>query len=360
MQTLECVGITTPAYPLHLSTDPTLRDLHDVLPAAGQTLFVADRAVLANHPDLYALIRSHGPVVPVTATETSKSIEGLNDLLRQLLETAPSTGDHVVIIGGGNILNRGGLAASLSMRGMPMVYVPTTLTGQIDVCIGSKVAVNLGDAKNWVGLYADPVACYINPHFLPSLSDRELLSQAVEGIKLALATDRDLFEPALRTAARLVDRDMTDVMWFVQTMLAAKVAVIAVDLTEEHYGRSMLYGHTLGHVIEMASPGRLTHGEAVALGMLAAARIAHATGVAQEDLLAPHRAVLETLHLPARIPPPVNPAALVTGLRNDKKKRAGTARFALLHRAGQIAPFDGSYSTPVPEDLITTAIEETS
>ncbi len=359
MNTLYCKGYIKPSYLVHISDDKAFSDLLSLLPDTQKRLVVIDEKILRLFPELLSSLEDERTyVLPITATEDNKSLSGLEDLLAKIFAIKPSRDDILIAIGGGLVMNLGGLTASLIMRGIRFYYVPTTLTGQIDASMGSKQAVNFMGAKNWIGMFNDPEFCYINPTFLNTTSRREFNSQAIEGVKLCLATDKSLFLDIYKDLTDPSQATPQKQISFITKMIEAKIAVVEKDLTEENYGMSMLYGHTIGHAIEMLDHKQINHGEGVGLGMLAAARISYMMGLATEDLITIHKEVLNRLGLPDKIPRHISPSSIVQKLAHNKKNYRGKTHFVLLRGVGEMAKSENNYFTVVPDEIITAAIEK--
>lgn len=359
MNALYCKGYIKPSYPVYLSVDDSFSDLPRLLPRTKKRFIIIDEKLLELFPELTANLKDgEAHIFPIAATEHNKSLNGLCDLFEKIFALKPNRDDILVAVGGGLVMNLGGLAASLIMRGIRFYYVPTTLTGQIDASMGSKQAVNFRGAKNWLGMFNDPEFCYVNPSFLKTTSLREFNSQAIEGVKLCLATDKSLFNEVLSSLDGLHNAPNAILTSFVQKMIEAKIAVVEKDLTEENYGMSMLYGHTVGHAIEMLDHDNINHGEGVGLGMLVAARISHMLGIADESLVDAHKQVLLRLGLPDRIPGHITTTSIIEKLGHNKKNYGGEIRFVLLKDIGQMADNHGNYFSMVPGEVVIDAIEK--
>jgi len=359
MNTLYCKGYIKPSYPVYLSTDGDMSDISNLLPRTKKRFVVIDEKLLSLFPRLTTHLKGDETYIfPVTATERNKSLNGLCDLFDEIFALKPSRDDILIAVGGGLVMNLGGLAASLIMRGIRFYYVPTTLTGQIDASMGSKQAVNFRGAKNWLGMFNDPEFCYINPSFLKTTPLREFNSQAIEGVKLCLATDKHLFNEVFKSLDGLYDAPAPELTSFIEKMIKAKIAVVGKDLTEDHYGMSMLYGHTVGHAIEMLDHDNINHGEGVGLGMLVAARISHMLGIADESLVTTHEEVLKRLGLPSKIPSHIAPTDIIEKLGHNKKNYGGEVRFVLLKDIGQMANNNEDYFNVVPSGVISAAIKK--
>jgi 3-dehydroquinate synthase len=320
MKTLYCKGIIKSNYPIYISDKENFEDLVPLLPMTGKKFIVVDQAVISLFPDFMKIFELEDSYIfPINASEDVKTFDKLRELASEIHELKPSRDDSIIAIGGGLVLNLGGMTASLIMRGMPFYYVPTTLTAQIDASLGSKQAVNFKGAKNWMGMYNDPEFCYVNPHFLSTSTKKEINSQAIEGFKLCLATNKELYLQFANNLQHFNSLTYEELHHFVEKMIEAKLPVVEKDLLEENYGMSMLYGHTVGHAIEMLDHTNITHGEAVGLGMLVAAKISNLLGLADDKLITTHNDLLISLDLPNKIPSYISPTSIIELLDYNKK-----------------------------------------
>ncbi len=283
--------------------------------------------------------------------EEAKSLQTMAALQRQLAMQEAHRDDVVVALGGGAVGDLAGFVAATYMRGVPLVQVPTTLTAQVDASIGGKTAVNLPEGKNLVGAFHQPVAVLADVSTLRTLSDRDFRSGLAEVAKYALTLDLDLLEGLERDPAPVRSREEAALESLVARCVRAKAAVVGED--ERDTGRRLIlnYGHTLGHALERLEgySGR-THGEAIAVGMLFAARLAEARG-APAGLAARHARLLASLGLEtAGAMPPAD--ALLHAMQMDKKFQGGM-RFVLLEDVGRPVVVNS-----VPEDLLRKTLEE--
>ncbi|HEX9994112.1 MAG TPA: 3-dehydroquinate synthase family protein [Acidimicrobiales bacterium] len=241
--------------------------------------------------------------------EDAKCLETVEDLCRRFARWGLSRGDVVVAVGGGVVTDTAGLAAALYHRGVPVVHVPTTLLGQVDAAIGGKCGVNLPEGKNLVGAFWQPAAVLCDVEVLSTLPPREYRSGLGELAKYHFLTGEDLRDLPLdeRVAAAV----------------RVKAAVVAEDEREGGRRAVLNYGHTLAHALETAGRYDLRHGEAVAVGLAFAARLAHRLGRVGDDRVDDHDRVLAAYDLPTRLPPGTDPGELVTLMRRDKKAIGG-------------------------------------
>jgi 3-dehydroquinate synthase len=253
-------------------------------------------------------------------------------------------GSLIVALGGGVVGDMAGFAAATWLRGIAVVQVPTTLLAMVDAAIGGKTGVNHAGGKNLIGAFHQPRLVLIDPTTLATLPEREFRAGMAEVIKYGVIGDADLFaqlEAAAQgdPAGALASIEAVGPS-LLQTLLersaAAKARVVAAD---EHEGglRAILnYGHTLGHAVEtLCGYGTWLHGEAVALGMLAAGEIAVAMGLWSQADQDRQRALVAAAGLPLRWPD-LNPEAVLLCLQGDKKVREGRVRFVLPTAVGAV------------------------
>jgi 3-dehydroquinate synthase len=287
--------------------------------------------------------------------EENKSLDNFARAIRWLAEFAPDPSIQPVLValGGGVVGDLGGFAAACFRRGIPYVQVPTTLLAAVDSSVGGKTAVNLPEGKNLVGAFYQPGLVYMDLAALKTLAAREIGSGVAEIIKYGAILDPDLFQFLEHSIDDLVDLDPGALMRVVPTCVQLKADVVRQDERDNAHVRVCLnFGHTLGHAIEKAADGRLNHGECVAIGMIAAARISVWTGVCQVEVLDRLRALVKRAGLPTRAED-VALADVLTYMRHDKKFTQGENRFVLLTDIGQWAEREA-----VPMDVVRDAAEE--
>jgi 3-dehydroquinate synthase len=282
--------------------------------------------------------------------EEAKSLPTMAAVHRQLATQEAHRDDVVVALGGGAVGDLAGFVAATYMRGVPFVQVPTTLTAQVDAAIGGKTAVNLPEGKNLVGAFHQPIAVLADVTTLRTLPDRDFRSGLAEVAKYGLTLDLGLLERLERDPGPVLAREPTVLEEVVARCVRAKAGVVALDERDAGARLVLNYGHTLGHALERldAFAGR-THGEAISVGMMFAARLSAALGHA--DLVARHARLLTSLGLETGGPLP--PAGeVLDAMRMDKKYRGGI-RLVLLEDVGRPVVADA-----VPEDVVRSILEE--
>jgi 3-dehydroquinate synthase len=348
---------------VHLSgrTDDRSYDIHcgsgllasvgSLVAAAGgrRAVVVADSAVTDTHAARVAasLAAAGSTVYPVTVPsgEGSKSLDSLGRLWDAMAGIAVDRRTHVVAVGGGVIGDLAGFAAATFARGLALWHVPTTLVAQVDSAIGGKTGINLAGGKNLVGAFWQPRGVVSDVDTLSTLPDREYLSGLAEVVKYGVILDEAFFSWLEDHAADLVDREAAAVAHAVERSAAIKAGVVERDEREVTGLRAALnYGHTFGHAFETAlGYGTLLHGEAVAIGMAKAARLAAAIGRIPQEIVDRQDRLLDRLRLPRSMTglAPLDPASLIEIMGRDKKSEGGRLRFVLPSRLGEVDLVDG-------------------
>ncbi len=321
------------------------------------------RAVLLTHPRLWRRFgervgqRLRGARVeplPVTVAEgeRSKTLARAARVIDRMAEAGVDRDDAVLALGGGVIGDLAGFIAGTYMRGIPLFHIPTTLLAQVDSAVGGKAAVNHPRAKNLIGVFHLPHAVLADVETLQGLPPRELRSGLAEVIKYGMSVDADILAFAEDHLEALLAKDREALVESVRRCVAAKARVVTQDLYENDLRKLLNYGHSVGHALERRSP-ELTHGEAVASGMMVEAWIAHRLGLVGEKVVRRQEVLLQRAGLPVRIPPAAPPPeALLETMRLDKKVRRGEIRLTLLKDAGV-----GVVDQAVPETLLIEALQ---
>jgi 3-dehydroquinate synthase len=281
----------------------------------------------------------------VPAGETAKSVAGAARLWDALAAAAVDRDTHVVAVGGGVVGDLAGFVAATFARGLAVWQVPTTLVAQVDSAIGGKTGINLDGGKNLVGAFWQPRGVFADIDTLATLPDREFVSGFAEVVKYGVIFAADFFAWLEAESARLLARDPAAVAHAVERSAALKAGVVERDEREITGLRAALnYGHTFAHAFETASGyGRLLHGEAVAIGMARAARLAALLGRIPSDIVARQDRLLAAFGLPTTTTAAGDPAAddLLAIMARDKKATGGRLRFVLPDRIGHVELVDG-------------------
>jgi 3-dehydroquinate synthase len=279
------------------------------------------------------------------------------------LESNEFTRDSTLIaVGGGIVGDVGGFAAATFLRGMNLVHIPTTVTAQVDSAIGGKVAVNHNKTINAIGTYFHPRAVLIDIEFLKKLPEREFKSGMGEVIKSALIKDKEFCKFLLNHSESILQRNPERIQEVVQRTVQIKLDHVQEDVREKGVRLNLNYGHTIGQSIEMATATGneiYRHGEAVCLGMAAAAHLADLYYDDGLDRAGLHRQLLEAFHLPFSIDMsqiavdlPTLEGMIYENLKKDKKRIAAGLRFVLVSELGSAKTVTG-----IEDKMIRAAIK---
>lgn len=284
--------------------------------------------------------------------EIAKTWGWAGRLIGSFLDIGLDRNGVVVALGGGTIGDLAGFAASVYLRGIRVVQVPTTLLGQVDSSIGGKTAVNHSKGKNLIGAFHQPSLVLCDTTVLRTLPQREIRSGFGEVVKYGVINDSSFFSLVEAKGKRLLSVDATELRTIVTKCASIKALYVEQDERDDSGVRAGLnYGHTVGHAIETTTHGETNHGEAVAVGMMVASRLATELGLLKESEFERQKTLLNELGLQTQ-PPRVEPSRLIKVMRRDKKAKAGEIRFVLPTGIGK-PPVIRS----VPEANIKRALE---
>lgn len=285
------------------------------------------------------------------AGEGTKCLHELGRTLDFFAAQRLDRGSLVVAVGGGVIGDLVGFAAASYLRGIPFVQIPTSLLAMVDSSVGGKTGINLSAGKNLVGAFHQPHSVYIDTELLVTLPAREFAAGMAEVIKYGLLGDAELLSRLEEAPLTLTSPDLAAV---VRRCCATKARIVEADERETaaEGGRALLnLGHTFGHAIEQVSGyGTYLHGEAVAVGLCAAARLSLKLGYIDDAALARVEAVVAAHELPIRLRDPLAVAALTAAMARDKKVRAGGLRFVVLRALGASAT-EGGIAPALAEEV---------
>jgi len=289
----------------------------------------------------------------VPAGERYKSLETANRLYGDLIKRKADRKSVIIALGGGVIGDLAGFVAGTYQRGIRFLQVPTTLLAQVDSSVGGKVGVNHPQGKNMIGVFLQPQVVLIDPGTLATLPIRELRSGLAEVVKHGAIRDESFFEYLEGHVDNILRLEPEAIKHIVRRSCQIKGQVVEEDEEEGGLRAILNFGHTAAHAIETyTSYDRYTHGEAVSIGMVVAARIAHSLGMLRAEPLHRLTRLLERFNLPTHLPK-ADPAVLMGLMDTDKKTVAGQLRFVLLRDLGVV-----EIVTDVPRDILRRALKE--
>ena len=268
--------------------------------------------------------------------EASKHLGTIGTLASELAERGFDRGDAVLALGGGVVGDMAGFLASIYLRGIPFVQVPTSLLAQVDSSVGGKTGVDLDQGKNLVGTFYQPRAVFIDTDVLRTLPEAEFRGGMGEVIKYGASIDSDFFAFLERERSAIERLDPAAIVPMIRRCCELKANVVERDEREGGLRRILNFGHTIGHAVEAASGYHLIHGLAVAIGMRAVAELALRGGVAGPEVVAAITRMLEAYKLPTVIPADLDRARIRRYLQADKKSIGGRVFFVLPEAIGRV------------------------
>jgi 3-dehydroquinate synthase len=321
----------------------------------AQVFVISDRRVARLHgPAVMDSLAAAGytPVLLTTPPgERAKTWAVVQRLARELLARGAHRRSPVIALGGGVVGDLAGFLASIFMRGLPFVQVPTTLLAMVDAAIGGKTAIDLPEGKNLLGTFHQPRLVVIDPEFLRTLPGAERFNGLAEVLKTGFIRDRDLLQRLDAVKANLF-RDEAELTETICRAAAIKAQVVAQDEREGGLRRILNFGHTLGHGLEQASHFRLPHGRAVAWGMVAALTLSERLAGLDPEEAEWGRRLICGFGL-CRPLPELDPEAVIAALRLDKKRQETGVPFVLLPRLGEAV-----VKEEVPLGLVAEVLQE--
>ncbi len=289
-------------------------------------------------------------IIEIPRGEEYKTIMTCNLIWEELFTNGADRFSLMVNLGGGVIGDMGGFAAGTYMRGIDFVQIPTTLLSMVDASVGGKVAVDFRLAKNIIGLFKTPVANFIDPKWLHTLPQEEILSGWAEMIKHAMIADA----PAFEQMSQFNTFEEVDFDYWIIHSVAIKYKIVQSDPTEQHLRKGLNFGHTIGHAVETYFLEKKTpkkHGECVAIGMVCEAFISNKrVGLSQQDLDAILTLIKKWFH-PILLPQN-DFEDILERMSKDKKSHAGQVKFTLLPKLGSYV-----YDKTPSKELILESME---
>lgn len=287
------------------------------------------------------------------AGERSKTRATKEQLEDELLAAGFGRDTLIVALGGGVVTDLAGFIAATFCRGVPLILIPTTLLAMSDAAIGGKTAVNTSLGKNLIGVNYQPKELIIDPFFLLTLPREELQNGAVEMIKHGLIADRGHFEWLVQHAHEILSADISSILEALQVSCAIKEAITSKDLKEGGLRRICNFGHTVGHAIEQVMGYQISHGKAVAMGMVVEGWMSCQLSMLED--VAPIVAALQAFDIDWRVPTHLACSDLWQAICQDKKAKLGVPRVTLLRSIGEADPCEGDYCKTITQELFDEA-----
>ncbi|NMC27488.1 MAG: 3-dehydroquinate synthase [Syntrophomonadaceae bacterium] len=287
--------------------------------------------------------------------EDCKNLATCTLIYEQMVTDGLDRGSTVFALGGGIVGDVAGFVAATYMRGIPYIQIPTTLLAQVDSSVGGKTGVNLPLGKNLVGAFHQPSLVFVEVDFLDTLPQREYLTGLAEVIKYGIIWDRQFFIYLEENLARIKAQDKDCLQYIISRCCEIKAQVVAQDETEKGVRAMLNLGHTFGHALEaLTLYERYTHGEAVAIGTICAARLSQSLGLLSASEVSRIEQLIEAVGLPTRFEN-LDPQAIIAQMYRDKKQVGGRLQLVLPATVGQCRIVD-----QVPESQIASLLGQCS
>lgn len=318
----------TAEYPVYVGRG-LLDSVGTIVKPRGRVFVITSTALRERFGERVAASFGGAEILTIEEGEAHKNLATANEVVTQLLERGAKRDSLAVVVGGGMVGDTAGFAASIFLRGIDLVHVPTTLLAQVDSSLGGKLAVNHEKGKNLIGSFYPPRAVISDTAALDSLPKRELLSGVFEALKGGVIADASLFEllDAKRAEVLAMDPGVIDAV--VARAIGVKGDIVSADEREADLRRLLNYGHTIGHGVEAALRYELlTHGEAVAWGMIAANAIAMRRGTLENVTRWRIDTAIRAWQ-PTPLPPTLSREDILSATEHDKKN-TGNARIMVL------------------------------
>lgn len=325
---------------------------------ADRVAVITDSEVGARYGTRVSSALGGAEVLTIPAGEQHKTRDTWARLTDNLLARGFGRDTTIVALGGGVVGDLAGFVAATYMRGIPFVQVPTTLLAMVDASVGGKTGVDTPAGKNLVGAFHQPAAVVIDPLVLETLPVEHLRGGFAEIVKHGVVADATYFERASSFVERWPlqsSQALADLTGIIQRSVEIKADIVARDERESGLRRVLNFGHTIGHAIEAATEFATLHGQAVAIGLVAEARLAESIGVATTGTARSIERACRAAGLPTTMPPiPVD--TIIGFTRSDKKARAGRVEYALPRRIGEMAGEEHGWTVPVDDKTVRDAL----
>ena len=291
------------------------------------------------------------------AGEKSKNIKTVTKIMEEMEKRALGRDCAVIALGGGTVGDVAGFVAAIYKRGVPVVQIPTTTVSQADSAIGGKTGVDSSISKNAYGVFRHPAAVFIDVSILKTLDDRQFNAGLVESIKHALIADKDYFTYLQNNLNDILARKYKSLEYIAAKNCRIKAVVVEDDPYEKNKRRILNYGHTIGHAVESASNYKLLHGQAIAIGIIAANIIEQKLGLGNKKRLEILKQLFKKLDINLKIPKAITKRQIIGIISRDKKAVRKWPRFVLLEKTGRVLCKNGDYAHQVSRKIVEETID---
>ena len=298
-----------------------------------QLIIITDK----NVNRLYGRSFPKAHVVVIKGGESRKNLKTVTRIYKKLIKLDVDRESFILGIGGGIVCDITGFVASTFMRGVNFGFIPTTLLAQVDASLGGKNGVNLKHYKNMVGLVRQPELVYYDLDVLKTLEPKEIKCGLSEVIKHAIIADKKLFDFIVKNPEKIASLDKKTITRLIKSSIKIKLSIVNMDEEDHNKRRSLNLGHTLGHAIEAVSKGKVSHGEAVAIGMCFSARFSHKLGILKEKDLNEILDAVSLFGLPTELADvDLQKEPIIEAINKDKKRSQKQMDFLLVKKVGTV------------------------
>ncbi len=347
----ETVNLEDNSYPIFIGEGASLSLEHFDGYIAGKDIAIITNEVVAplylnEISDLFSNRNVIEYILP--DGEQEKKLKTVHKIIDRLMEAGFGRDSTLIALGGGVVGDITGFTASIFMRGINFIQIPTTLLAQVDASVGGKTAVNHKSGKNLIGSFYQPQCVICDSIFLATLEATEISAGLAEIIKYGLIFDSEFFQWLQKNMQQILSNDRAAVDYVIQRSCAIKAEIVAQDEKEQSVRALLNFGHTFGHAIEkLTGYGNWTHGDAVAVGMVLAARLSENMSLITPEDVQNIEEILTAANLPISLPN-IDPAELLAAMQSDKKVKDRNIQLVLLKNIGE-AFLTADYSQ---EDLV--------
>src|SRR3989344_1529153 len=299
---------------------------------------------------------AHAQMIVFSGGEENKNISSVEKILEQMLAKGFGRRDCIVALGGGIVGDVAGFAASVYLRGINFVQVPTTLLAMVDSSIGGKTGVNLSEGKNSAGAFYQPKKVYICPELLKTLPENEMRNGMSEIVKHAIMFDAKFFAYLEKNLGKIMKLDSKTLEYVIKRNCELKAKVVEKDELESNFRRVVNYGHTIGHALEVLTGYKgMSHGEAISIGMVSEAVIAYEMGLMKAHDIYKIANLLHKIGLPIDLPN-IEMESILSATRKDKKAVSGKAYYSLPAGIGKATRSKGQYGIEVSDEMVRNSL----
>jgi len=290
------------------------------------------------------------------AGETAKHYQTQHALIEQMLKQYCTRETAILALGGGVVGDMAGFVAATYLRGIPFIQLPTTLLAMVDSSVGGKTGINTAQGKNLIGAFWQPSCVIADVNCLKTLSRAHITQGLIEAVKMFLTSDAQSFQYVNHYGATLFQQDLNVFQAIIASAVKIKAAVVMADEKEKNERMILNFGHTIGHALEKITNYAMSHGDAVALGILVEAKISQLLGLLSQDDYDSIQRLLASWDINAHSLSEMDSTQLIQATYHDKKNIADQVRYVLLSKIGEVYQDDHLFAHPVADEVVKKAL----